>query len=83
MASITKLVNCCLSEGDVPGGYKKALLSVKNEVHLALARGEATAVILLDRPAMFDTIDHIMPIECLSSWFGVRGVVLHCHVVPL
>ena len=25
-----------------------ALLSIKNEVHLALARGEATAVVLLD-----------------------------------
>ena len=54
-----------------------ALLSIKNEVHLALARGEATAVVLLDQSAAFDIIDHGMLIECLSSWFGVGGVVLN------
>ena len=54
-----------------------ALLSIKNEVHLALARGEATAVVLLDQSAAFDTIDHSTLIECLSSWFGVGGVVLN------
>ena len=53
-----------------------ALLSIKNEVHLALARGEATAVALLDQSAAFDTIDHSTLIECLCSWFGVGGVVL-------
>ena len=53
-----------------------ALLSIKNEVHVALARGEATAVVLLDQSAAFDTIDHSTLIECLSSWFGVGGVVL-------
>ena len=42
----------------------------------ALARGEATAVVLLDQSAAFDTIDHSTLIECLSSWFGVGGVVL-------
>ena len=52
------------------------LVSVKYEVHLALARGEATAVILLDQPAVFDTIDHSMLIECLSFWFSVGGAVL-------
>ena len=54
-----------------------ALLSIKNEVHLALARGEATAVVLLDQSAAFDTIDHGTLIQCLSSWFGVGGVVLN------
>ena len=53
-----------------------ALLSIKKEVHLALARGKATAVVLLDQSAAFDTIDHSMLIECLGSWFGVGGVVL-------
>ena len=114
LPSVTKLVNCSLTEGAVPGGLKKAivsplikksslppdelknyrpvsglsfisklvervvasqlndhvacnglesvsqsaykqghstetaLLSIKNEVHLALARGETTAVVLLD-----------------------------------
>ena len=142
LPSITKLVNCSLTEGAVPAGFKKAtvsplikksslppdelknyrpvsglsfisklvehvvasqlndhvtsnglenvsqpaykqghstktaLLSIKNKVHLALARGEATAVVLLDQSAAFDTIDHSTLIECLSSWFGVGGVVL-------
>ena len=53
-----------------------ALLSIKNDVHLALARGEATAVVLLDQSAAFDTIDHGTLLGCLSSWFGVGGVVL-------
>ena len=35
-----------------------ALLSIKNQIHLSLARGEATAVVLLDQSAAFDTIDH-------------------------
>ena len=37
---------------------KTALLSIKNEVHLTLARGEPTALVLLDLSAAFDTIDH-------------------------
>ena len=41
-----------------------ALLSIKNEVHLALARGEATAVVLLDQSAAFNTIDHSTLIDC-------------------
>ena len=53
-----------------------ALLSIKNDVHLALARGEATAVVLLDQLAAFNTIDHGTLLDCLSSWFGVGGVVL-------
>ena len=53
-----------------------ALLSIKNDVHLALARGKAIAVVLLDQSAAFDTIDHGTLLDCLSSWFGVDGVVL-------
>ena len=48
-----------------------ALLSIKNDVHLALARDEATAVVLLDQSAAFDTIDHGTLLNCRSSWFGV------------
>ena len=35
-----------------------ALLAIKNDVHLAMARSEATAVVFLDLLAAFDTIDH-------------------------
>ena len=54
---------------------KTALLSIENEVHLAIARGEATAVVLLEQSVTFDTIDHSALIECLSSWFGLVQVV--------
>ena len=52
------------------------LLSIKNDVHFALARGEVTAVVLLDQSAAFDTFDHGTLLDCLSSWFGVGGIVL-------
>ena len=38
-----------------------ALLSIKNEGHLSLSQGEATALVLLDLSAAFDTIDHSIP----------------------
>ena len=131
--SITKLVNCSLSEGLVPDGFKKAvvtplikkaslpvedlknyrpvsrlsfisklvdhihrhdldnsyqsayksghstetaLLSIKNDIHLSLSRGEATALILLDVSAAFDTIDYSTLLDCLLDWFGVSGLDL-------
>ena len=71
-----------------------ALLSIKNDVHLALARGEATAVVLLDQSAAFDTIDHGTLLDCLSvlvwrCWHsyptalkGCRGIVF-THAVRM
>ena len=50
-----------------------ALLSIKNQIHLSLARGETTAVVLLDQSAAFDTIDHNKLLDCLRKWFGVGG----------
>ena len=52
-----------------------ALLSIKNEIHLSLSRGEATALVL-DLSAAFDTIDHSTLLSCLLDWFGVGGSVL-------
>ena len=54
---------------------ESALLSIKNDVHLAFAKGEATAVVLLDQSPVFDTIDHDTLLDSLGSWFGVSGVV--------
>ena len=53
-----------------------ALLSIKNEVHLSLARGEPTVLILLDLSAAFDTIDHNILLGYLKSWFGLGGTAL-------
>ena len=52
---------------------ESALLSIKNDVHLAFGRDEATAVVLLDPSAAFDTIDHDTLFNSLSSWFGMGG----------
>ena len=54
-----------------------ALLSIKNDIHLSLSRGEATALILLDLSAAFDTMDHYGTLLCVfKQWFGVCGSVL-------
>ena len=53
-----------------------ALLSIKNDIHLSLSWGEATAWILLDLSAAFDTIDHSTLLSCLLDWFNVSGSVL-------
>ena len=50
-----------------------ALLSIKNEVNLSLARGEPTALVLLDLSA---AIDHNILLGYLKSWFGLGGTVL-------
>ena len=69
-----------------------ALLSIKNEVHLSLARGEPTALVLLDLSVAFDTIDHNILLGYLKSWFGLGGTVLrwfasylrnHCQAIKI
>ena len=50
-----------------------ALLSIKNDIHLSLSQGEATALVFLDLSAAFDTIDHSTLLSCLLVWFGVGG----------
>ena len=50
-----------------------ALLFIKNDIHLSLSRGVATALVLLDHSAAFETIDHSTLLSCLQDWFGVGG----------
>ena len=57
-------------------GIEMALLSIKNDIHLSLSRGAATALVLLDLSAAFDTIDHSTLVGCLLDWFGVGGSAL-------
>ena len=53
-----------------------ALLSIKNDIHLSLSLGEATALVLLDLSAAFDTIDHSTLLSCLHDRFGVGNSAL-------
>ena len=55
-----------------------ALLSIKNDIHLSASWGEATALVLLDLFATFDTIDHSTLLMCLHDWFGVGGSTPKC-----
>ena len=53
---------------------------IRPKLHYCLLKTKSTLLLLevklLLLLAAFDTIDHSMLIECLSSWFGVGGVVL-------
>ena len=53
-----------------------ALLSIKNDIHLSLSQGEATALVLLELTAAFDTTDHSTLLFCLLDWFNVGGSAL-------
>ena len=76
-----------------PGhSIETALLSIKNDIHLSLSQGEATALVLLDLEAAFDTIDHSSLLSCLLNWFGVVGLAFkwfssylteHCQSVKI
>lgn len=55
---------------------ESALLRVKNDMHLSIAKGDSAALVLLDLSAAFDTIDHSFLLERLSSWFGLGSTVL-------
>ena len=76
-----------------PGHYMEtALLSIKNEVHLSLARGEPTARVLLDLSATFDIIDRNILLGYLKAWFSLGGTVLkwvasylsnHCQTIKI
>ena len=57
-------------------GHSNCFIVYKNEVHLSLAHGEPTALVLLDLSAAFDTIDHNILLGYLKSWFGLGGTAL-------
>ena len=67
--SLNGLENVRQSAYKLGHSTESALLSIKNDVHLAFAKGEVTAVVLLDQSAAFNTIDHDTLLDSLSSWF--------------
>lgn len=68
--------NCYQSAYKTGHSTETALLCIKNDIHISLAKGMPTALVLLDLSAAFDTIDHNTLLDRLSSWFGLCGVVL-------
>ena len=52
------------------------LLSIHNDLILAIDRGEVTSLILLDLSAAFDTVDHSILLHRLQHWFGLHGTSL-------
>ena len=55
---------------------ERALLSIRNEVHLSLAHDKPMALVLLDLSAAFDTIDHNILLGYVKSWFSFGGTAL-------
>jgi Reverse transcriptase (RNA-dependent DNA polymerase) len=54
-----------------------ALLTVHDYLIRASSRQQVSCLCLLDLPAAFDTIDHFILLERLSSWFGISGTALN------
>ena len=53
-----------------------ALLAVHDQLILANSQQQVSCLCLLDLSAAFDTIDHSILLERLSSWLGISGTVL-------
>ena len=52
------------------------LLSVHDHIIKAMSHQQVTCLTLLDLSAAFDTIDHTILLERLSSWFGITSTAL-------
>ena len=70
------LGNCFQSAYKTCHSTETALLCIKNDIHVSLSKGMPTALVLLDLSATFDTVDHSVLLDCLSTWFCFRGTML-------
>ena len=53
-----------------------ALLRVLSDILAAVDRGEFAALVLLDRSAAFDMVDHDILLQRLQTSFGIGGTAL-------
>ena len=53
-----------------------AVISVMNDIILAIDHGKVTALVLLDLSAAFDTVDHTTLLDVLNRRFAVEGTSL-------
>ena len=69
----------------LPSAYRKyhinsteiAPLKVHNDILMNMDSQRLTLLVLLDQSAAFDTVDHDVLLNRLSTSFGVRGSALH------
>ena len=54
-----------------------ALLKIVNDILLNMNKQHVTLLVLLDLSAAFDTVDHDILIQRLTTKFGINGVVLN------
>ena len=55
---------------------ESARLAVNDHIINAISQQKVTGLCVLDLSAAFDTIDHFIVIERLTSWFGLNDTVL-------
>jgi hypothetical protein len=71
-----KLLNSFQSAYTKFHSTETALLAVHDQLIRANSQQQVSCLCLLDLSAAFDTIDHSILLERLSSWFGISGTVL-------
>ena len=72
----SKLLNLHQSAYCKHHSTETALLYIHNHLINAIGSQKVSCLCLLDLSAAFDTIDHNILINRLSSWFGIHGSVL-------
>ena len=67
---------------ELPSAYRQhhssetALLKVKNDLLMAMDKGQVTLLVLLDLSSAIDTVEHEILLERLKSTVGLHGKVL-------
>ena len=74
--STNNLINSFQSAYIKHHSTETTLLSVHDHIIKAISHQQITCLTLLDLSAAFDTIDHSILLERLSSWFGISSTAL-------